>query len=109
MKRILMNSAVTLGFCLAFGGAVKADRAQNLQLGCVSVSCGSNGSIFTTETLTGAALNVTGNSGTSGEPFVAIFVPARVCLPFPERSSLVLLGVGLLRFVGWAGRKLITA
>jgi hypothetical protein len=70
-----MSSVATLALCLSFGGAVKANSTQNLQLGCVSVTCVSNGGILTTENLTGATLNVTGNSNASGELFIAIYVP----------------------------------
>lgn len=59
---------------LFFSGAAKADT-QNIQLGCVSVTCVSNGSILTTQDLTGATLSVTGNSTTTGELFIAVFVP----------------------------------
>jgi hypothetical protein len=68
-------SGVILGvICLFFAGAAKADT-QNIQLGCVSVTCVSNGSILTTHSLTGAQLDLTGNSNAAGELFIAIYVP----------------------------------
>jgi PEP-CTERM motif len=74
VKKLLVVAAVMLVFCLAVGGAAKADT-QNIQLGCVSVTCVSNGSIITTSGLTGATLDLTGNSSSAGEVFIAVLVP----------------------------------
>ncbi len=74
MKKILISEVLLAAFCLIFASATKADT-QNIQLGCVSVTCVSNGSILTTQTLTGAQLDLTGNSNAAGELFIAIYVP----------------------------------
>jgi len=74
VKKILISEVLLAAFCLIFASATKADT-QNIQLGCVSVTCVSNGSILTTQTLTGAQLDLTGNSNAAGELFIAIYVP----------------------------------
>ena len=74
MSKLLISGAVLAAFCFVFAGASKADT-QNIQLGCVSVTCVSNGSILTTQSLTGAQLDLTGNSNAAGELFIAIYVP----------------------------------
>ena len=74
MKRLWLGGVAGLALCLAFGGLAKADT-QNIQLGCVSVTCVSNGSIITTANLTGATLDLTGNSNSAGEIFIAVLVP----------------------------------
>jgi hypothetical protein len=74
VSKLLISGAVLAASTFLFAGAAKADT-QNIQLGCVSVTCVSNGSILTTQSLTGAQLDLTGNSNAAGELFIAIYVP----------------------------------
>jgi PEP-CTERM motif-containing protein len=75
MRKRLISGVILGVICLGLAGVAKAD-SQNLQLGCVSISCTTGGSIITTTTLTaGDTLSVTGNSTTIGEFFLAVYIP----------------------------------
>lgn len=75
MPRQVMWVAILTAMSLGLPGVAKAD-SQNLQLGCVSITCATGGSIITTATLAaGDVLSVTGNSTTDGEFFLAVYIP----------------------------------
>src|SRR6266849_8631514 len=74
MKNILRGGVLLVAVCFVFAFAARADT-QNIQLGCVSVTCVTNGSILTTQSLANAQLDLTGNSNAAGELFIAIYVP----------------------------------
>jgi PEP-CTERM motif-containing protein len=74
MGKRLISGVVLVAICVFFSGFAKADT-QSIQLGCVNVTCVSNGSILTTSSLTNATLDVTGNPPEGGDIWIAIYVP----------------------------------